>query len=107
MRARYSELHGRVVWDNEPEWAEVVAGERRRRRRRGTEVHVTAERNFADVQMPKNYKYHAMAGGKFDSNGGCIFDSWDQIERTTAIANDHGEKVCYDAPFRRTIGKVD
>ena len=57
-------------------------------------------RHYRDTQLPRNYEYHEQAGGKFDEDGACLFDSWEQVERTTKLANEHGEKLHYDAPFR-------
>jgi hypothetical protein len=46
-------------------------------------------------QLPANYKYHLMAGGKCDEKGFCLFDSAQQIRETEAMANAHGERINY------------
>ena len=67
----------------------------------GLDTIITGDIDYADVQLPRNYKYHAMAGGEFDEKGGCVFTSRRQMERTTDIANHHGERIMWNKPFSR------
>lgn len=57
---------------------------------------VKADRHFVSNSLPGGYKYHRMAGGKFDRRGRPLFDSQRQVEETVACANQHGEELSYD-----------
>ena len=87
------------MWSDEPEWGDVQAATRKREA--DHQIHVSENIDYADVQLPRNYKYHAMAGGEFDEKGGCVFTSRRQMERTTDIANHHGERIMWNKPFSR------
>jgi hypothetical protein len=57
---------------------------------------VVADRHVASRSLPKYYKHHREAGGKFDDQGRCLFDSMRQIDETMAVAKDNDEGVTYD-----------
>ena len=64
---------------------------------------VSKPRHFEARTLPPNYKYHKLAGGEFDpKTGRPRFGSWQDIERTVAVANAHGESLVYDG--EREIG---
>jgi hypothetical protein len=43
-----------------------------------------ATRSFVSHSLPRNYKHHADAGGKFNEQGKPVFDSMRQVRETSA-----------------------
>ena len=62
----------------------------------GLQVRVDPGPGEKTRNLPKHYPYHAAAGGEFAEDGTCIVKDYDQIRRTVAIANDHGEGIVWD-----------
>ena len=54
---------------------------------------VKPTRHFRSRQLPKNYAPHAAAGGKFDVEGRCLFDSMKQVRETEAAIADSADSA--------------
>ena len=81
-----------------PDFGDVIKLGKRKLRRLVTMpgIAVAGDLKFKDNgQLPANYKYHLMAGGKCDAEGNCLFDGARQMRETEAMANHHGERIRY------------
>ena len=83
---RYDKATGKVVEATEPsEQRDALASQN----------WANADRHFTTKQLPAHYRYHKEAGGTFDERGNCQFSSMEQVRKTMAVANAHGEGLTY------------